>query len=257
MKKTIISVLALVGAAAILVGLFLLWGVRPWRTAVMVNGHVLTARELSVRATGMMKDAEKYDHLLIPQKRRAEARRHFEREVAQLWIFKEIMLDEAVARRLVATPAEERESLARMNKQLASRHMTADQFFKNGPLPEEQLRREFKEGVLVNKLVDAEVTSKIKLTSAEIDRRLDDLRRAALVKGVESFQKPSGKIDRKLAIDSLRNERYREAFRDFYRAARLKATVASSMFPDLESFGAGVLSSNGAVSASSGAAVVR
>jgi len=256
MKRTIIAVLALIGAAAILAGLFLLWGVRPWRTAVLVNGHVLTARELSTRATGMMKDAEKYDHLLIPQKRHGEARRHFEREVAQLWIFKEIMLDEAVARRLVATPAEERESLARINKQLASRSMTADQFFKNGPLPEDLLRREFKEGVLVSKLVDAEVTSKIKLTSAEIDQRLDDLRRISLA-GLKPGQKPSARIDRKFAIDSLRNERYRAAFRDFYRAARLKATVVSPMFPGLESFGAGVLPTNGAVSASNGAAVVR
>lgn len=256
MKRTIVSILALVGAAAILVGLFLLWGVRPWRTAVMVNGHILTARELAVRAAGMMKDAETNGHLLIPQKRRAEAERHFEREAAQLWIFKEVMLDEAVARRLVATPAEERESVTRMNQQLAARHMTADQFFKNGPLPEEQLRREFKEGVLVNKLVDAEVTSKIKLTSAEIDRRLDDLRRAALV-GLKPGQKPTVKIDRKFAIDSLRNEHYREAFRDFYRSVRLKATVVSPMFPDLESFGAGAVPANGAVSASHGAAVIR
>ena len=50
MKQIVVSVLAIVGAFAIAGGAFYLWSNRPGRTAVSVNGRVLTDRELTWRA---------------------------------------------------------------------------------------------------------------------------------------------------------------------------------------------------------------
>ena len=222
----------LVGVAAIVGGLWCLWGRRPWRTVVEVNGHVMTAGELRVRGASLLADAKKTQHLLVPAAREADALRHYEIKAAQLWIFKTLMLDEAVARNLKATPGEAKEQVKLMEKRLEGRGMTVDEYFKNGPLPEEVLRREFDESVLLSKLLKQEVEDKIKLDSDEITKFQAELQKRAM-----ELKKPlKRKIDRKFAIDAMRAQSYREGTKKFYESLRAKAEVRSPEYPELESF---------------------
>jgi len=234
MKKAISGFLMLVGLAAIVCGAVYLWIQRPWRVVVEVNGHTMTAGELHARGAGLLEDAKKTEHLVVPNNRakQAEAQRYYEEKAASLWVLKMLMLDEALARKLKATPAEAQEAVKLMEKRLKSRNMTVDDYFKRGPLPEEMLRREFEEGVLVTKLLKQEVEDKIVLKPDEITKHHEELqRRAMLSKKVQ----PS-KIDRKFAVDSLRSIRYMEGVKKFYESLRAKADVKAPEYPKVEAF---------------------
>ena len=234
MKKAISGFLMLVGLAAIVCGAVYLWIQRPWRVVVEVNGHTMTAGELHARGAGLLEDAKKTEHLVVPNNRakQAEAQRYYEEKAASLWVLKILMLDEALARKLKATPAEAQEAVKLMEKRLKSRNMTVDDYFKRGPLPEEMLRREFEEGVLVTKLLKQEVEDKIVLKPDEITKHHEELqRRAMLSKKVQ----PS-KIDRKFAVDSLRSIRYMEGVKKFYESLRAKADVKAPEYPKVEAF---------------------
>ena len=50
MKKTMIRVFALVLFAALVVVGYMAWRMRPWRVVASVNGHAVTAREITLRA---------------------------------------------------------------------------------------------------------------------------------------------------------------------------------------------------------------
>ena len=234
MKKAISVFLMLVGLATIVAGAVYLWGQRPWRVVVEVNGHVMTAGEPHARGAGMLEDAKKVEHLVVPNNRQkqAEAQYYYEEKAAKLWVLKMLMLDEALARKLKATPAEAQEAVKLMEKRLKPRGMTVDDYFKRGPLPEDVLRREFEEGVLVTKLLKQEVEDKIALTPDEITKHQAEMqRRAMATKKVQP-----AKIDRKVAIDSLRSIRYMEGVKKFYESLRAKADVKAPEYPKVEAF---------------------
>ena len=224
----------LVGLAAIVAGGVYLWGQRPWRVVVEVNGHVMTAGELHARGAGMLEDAKKVEHLVVPnnRKKQAEAQYYYEDKAAKLWVLKMLMLDEALARKLKATPAEAQVAVREMEAKLKPRGMTVDDYFKRGPLPEEMLRREFEEGVLVTKLLKQEVEDKIALKPDEITKHHEEMQRRAMV----SKKVPPGKIDRKAAVDSLRRIRYMEGVKKFYESLRAKADVRAPDYPNVEAF---------------------
>lgn len=234
MKQTVMSVLALVGAFALAGGAFFLWSNRPGRTAVSVNGRILTARELDWRAQTLIDDAKRMEKLIIPEREMKEAMRHYRRTAAKMWIVKEVLLAAAVESGVKATADDEKASLARVAIQLKSRNLTPEQFFKEGPIPEETKRSDFKEAVLIGKYTKHEIEDKLFVETKAINDRIGELRELnAKVK--KSGGKPRFKADRKTAIEMLRQEKYNVAFRDLFRAKFGKMSVACPMFPDLES----------------------
>ena len=234
MKQAVMSVLALIGAVALAGGAFFLWSNRPGRTAVSVNGRILTARELDWRAQTLIDDAKRMENLLIPEREMKEAMRHYRRTAAKMWIVKEVLLAAAVESGVKVTADDEKASLARVASQLKSRNLTPEQFFKEGPIPESTKRSDFKEAVLIGKYTKREIEDKLSVGTKEIDDRVKELRElSAQVK--KSGGKPKLKADRKTAIEMLRQEKYNIAFRDLFRDRFGKMSVKCPMFEDLES----------------------
>ena len=233
MKQAIVAMLAITGAIALVVGGVILWNNWPGRTAVSVNGRVLTDRELTWRAQTLIDDAKRVEHLLIPEKEMPEAMRHYRRMAAKMWIVKEVLLAAAVESGVKATAADEKESLAKVEQQLKSRNLTPEQFFKEGPIPEETKRSDFREAVLIGKYTKREIDGKLGLATKEIDDRMKELRElnAKLAKD----GKPPVKADRKSAIEMLRQEKYNIEFRNLFREKFGKMAVECPAFPDLES----------------------
>lgn len=237
MKKIVVGLLALVGLAALVDGGVYLWAHRPWRVAVQVNGRPLVWRELDLRARTLLDDARRTEHLTLPKEREGEALNHYRRQAAKMWIVKEVMLAEAVARGIEVGVADEKEAMARVTTRLKLKNLTPEQFFKEGPLPEELKRRDFREGVLIGKFTDREVLDKIHVTTQEIDARQNELKQLALIK-TKPGGRPAVKSDRKTAIDMLRAERFQKGFRDLFRTLFAKADVKCPEFPDLEELNA-------------------
>lgn len=225
--------LALVGAAALVTGGVWLWGRRPWRAAAEVNGATLTAGEMEMRAEALLDEAVKVDRIAVPEGRRGEALAHFRREAVKSWIMKEIMLAEAVAKGVEALPGDEQAALARMAPLLRSRNMTAEEYFKAGPMPEEMRRRDFREGVLVNKYTEREILDKIAVSAEAIDKRQNELKKYALATG-KPGEKSKVKTDRRTAMEMLRAEAFRAEFRKKFLELFAKAKVRSPEYPELE-----------------------
>lgn len=237
MRRAVSVVLALAALAVVGAGGWQLWRNRPWRTAVSVNGHALSVGELRLRAAALLDDARRVEHLVVAEGREAEALLRYRRQAAQMWIVKEVLLSEAVARGYSATPDDEKEALAQVAARLKGRNLTPEDFFREGPLSEDQKRRDFREGVLINKFTAREVRDVIVISPKEIDARLDDLQKWALLntKPGEKVRRPP---TRKMALDMLRAERFRKGFRLLFRKLFEKSDVKSPEFPDLESLDA-------------------
>ena len=234
MRQAVVAVLALIGAVALVVGGVMLWSNRPGRTAVSVNGRILTYRELTWRAQTLIDDAKRVEKLLIPEKEMSEAMRHYRRQAAKMWIVKEVLLAAAVEAGVKATADDEKQSLAKVERQLKSRHLTPEQFFKEGPIPEETKRADFREAVLIGKFTKREIENKIGLAAKEIDDRVKELKELA-AKTTKPGEQPKIKADRKTAIEMLRQEKYNMEFRNLFRAHFVKMAVECPAFPDLES----------------------
>lgn len=233
MKKVLIHVLALVGFAALVVGGLKLWQVRPWRVIASVNGHTITSSELDLRARTLLDDVKRTEGLMVPKARESEALNHYRRQATQMWIVKEVLLAEALARHYEVTPEDEKESLVQMTARLKSRRLTPEQFFKEGPLPEELKRSDFREGVLINKFTAKEVRDKINVTTQEIEEHFTQMQRVELLKTKPS-EKSQSRVTRKMAIDSLRALRFRQGFRALFRDLYLKAQVKCPEYPEME-----------------------
>lgn len=232
--KTLMRVLALVGFAALVVAGYMAWQVRPWRVVASVNGHTVTAREMALRAQTLLDDAKRTEHLMYPKDKEREALEYYRREATKKWILKEVLLAEALARGYEVTQADEKESLMQMTAGLKSRNLTPEQYFKEGPLPEEMKRREFKEGVLINKFTSKEVSDKISVDPKEIEERLVQLQQLELAQTKPGDTSKRPKISRKAAIDSLRAERFRQGFRALFRTLYEKAQVKCPEYPEME-----------------------
>ena len=234
MKQAAVAILALIGAVALVVGGVLLWLNRPGRTAVAVNGRILTDRELTWRAQTLIDDARRTENLLIPEKEMPEALRHYRRMAAKMWIVKEVLLAAAVEAGVKATAEDEKSSLVKVEKQLKSRHLTPEQFFKEGPIPEETKRADFREAVLIGKFTRKEIEGKLGLGNKEISDRVQELRTLA-ENETKAGRKPAFRADRKTAIEMLRQEKHNIEFRNLFRAQFAKMTVKCPAFRDLES----------------------
>ena len=234
MKQAIVLFLAFVGAAALVGGGVMLWLNRPDRTAVSVNGRVLTERELTWRAQTLIDDARRTEHLLIPEKEMPQALQHYRRLAAKMWIVKEVLLAAAVESGVKVSASDEKNSLEKVANQLRSRNLTPEQFFKEGPIPEATKRADFREAVLIEKFTRREIETKIPFGAKEIEARTQELR-ALNAKTAKPGEPPRFKTDRKSVINLLRQEKYNIAFRDLFRERFGKMTVACPAYPDLES----------------------
>ena len=230
MKRVLGALFVLVCLGALATGGVWLWGRRPWRTAVSVNGRVLTAGELELRAQTLCDDAVRTKRLAIARGHEAEAVRSFRKEAAQMWIVKEVLLGEAVARGTTATQSDEKEALAQAATRLKKRDLTVEDFFREGPLPEELKRQDFREGMLIGLFMKKVVGEKVSVTPEEIDQCVTRLKKLAA-----SSSAPALKTDRKTAINTLRTEKYNQGFRRVFRELFVKADVKCPMFPALES----------------------
>jgi len=210
--------------------LWLLWDLRP---VIGVNGRTLTAREFGWRARTLLDDAKRTEHLVVPADREEEVLRFYSRRAAQLWILKEVLLAEAVARKFQATPADEKAELVRTAARLKSRNLTPEAYFKEGPIPEAIKRRDFREAILIRHLTDREVEDRISVTTPEIEARFAELRKTALAT-TKPGERPKVKPSRKTAIDMLRAERYQRGFRRLFRDLYGKFDVRCPEYPVFE-----------------------
>ncbi|MGI6496387.1 MAG: peptidylprolyl isomerase [Kiritimatiellia bacterium] len=141
----------------------------PAQAVAVVNGKTLSWGEMDKRAQSLFDDEHASHRLYVPPERRDEALLPFRRQAVNVFVNKVVMLDEADRRGIHATEEQRAESLEKLGEFLEARGMTLDQFFHRKPFTEEEIRREFEDGMRIDLLKEQEVLSKITVTPAEMD----------------------------------------------------------------------------------------
>jgi len=141
---------------------------QPEHVVAMVNGTPLTWAEMDKRAMGFLKDDVESNHLIIPSNRLEEAKEHFRRKSVNAFVFKTVMMEEASKQGLKLTDADRREGLKALAVTLKTRNWTTNDFFLKGPMNEATMRREFEDGMIIDKLLKVNVRSALKVSDAEI-----------------------------------------------------------------------------------------
>ncbi len=134
----------------------------------MANNTPLTWGEMNKRAMGYLKDDIETNHLIIPSNRIEEAHEYFRRRAISAFVFKTVMLDEAVQQNVRLSEIDRQMGLKSLALTLKARNWTTNDFFNKGPMDEATMRREFEDGMLIDKLLKLNVRSKLQVDEKEI-----------------------------------------------------------------------------------------
>ena len=173
----------------------------PDEVVASVDNTVLTWAELEKRADALLSDEIKTRHFMFPSNKLDEVKAHYRRQAIDRFFFKTIMLDEARRENIRVDAQDIQSSLQSLEKSLAGRHWTTNDFFNNGPLPPEEMKKSFDDGVIIEKLLRVKTASKLGVPPEEIEKaakelaatnavirgKLEELR-AGIVGGKQSFE---------------------------------------------------------------------
>lgn len=140
----------------------------PDHVVAMVNGTSLTWGDMDKRAMGFLKDDVETNHLIVPSNRMDEAKEHFRRKSINAFVFKTVMMEEASKQGVTVNEKDRQDGLRSLAASLQSRHWTTNDFFAKGPMDEATMRREFEDGLVIDKLLKTKVRNQLKVSDQEI-----------------------------------------------------------------------------------------
>jgi len=140
----------------------------PDYVVAMANGTPLSWADMEKRAMGYLKDDVEVNHLVIPTNRMAEAKEHFRRRSIKAFVFKTVMMEAAAREKIQLSEMDRREGLRSLATSLKSRNWTTNDFFLKGPMGEAMMRREFEDGLVIDKLLKQKVRDRLRVTDKEI-----------------------------------------------------------------------------------------
>lgn len=202
------AVMSVLGALLLAAGAYLLWTVRPGRTYVRVGSHELSKSELDRFAESRMRNAENRGIITHEQAQNPETLEKYRREAAQMWIFRTVLLDEAIRLKMKATPKDEEKYRTELDAALRKSGLygSVDEYLKAGALPEDEMRRRFREDVLAHMLLKEKVEPNVAApTLAEIEAERKRRQASGLPHGIPETR------------DAIREARYRRALGAYYR----------------------------------------
>ncbi len=141
----------------------------PDHIVAKVNGTPLTWAEMERRAMGYLKDDVEVNHLVIPSNRMDEAKEYFRRRSINAFVFKTVMMDEAIKKGIRLTETDRQQGLNSLARSLKARNWTTNDFFQKGPQGPEMMRREFEDGTIIDKLLAVHVRNTLKIDDKEIE----------------------------------------------------------------------------------------
>lgn len=158
----------------------------PDHIVAMVNNTPLTWADMDKRAMGYLKDDVETNHLVIPTNRMDEAKEYFRRRSVNAFVFKTVMMEETVQQGIKLTESDRQAGLRSLAVSLKTRNWTTNDFFLKGPMGEAMMRREFEDGLVIDKLLKINVRDKLKISDKEIANAIalldatNDLKRVKL-----------------------------------------------------------------------------
>ncbi len=134
-----------------------------------VNGKQLLFGEMSKRADGYLKYAREEENLMFASNMLGQAKEFYRKKAIETFVYKTVMLDEAVRMKIVVNESERTLGLQQLAFALAKRNSTTNAFFNHGPQAPEIMWRDFEDGLVIEKLLSQEVQKKIRISDKEVE----------------------------------------------------------------------------------------
>lgn len=145
-------------------------GDQPVNTVVaVVNGKPLLFGEMRTRADGYLKHAVTEEHLAFASNMLSQAKEHFRQKAVEMFIYRTVMLDEAARLKLSIGEQERTLGMQQLAFALAKKNSNTNAFFNHGPQPPEIMRRDFEDGLMIEKLLNQEVQKKIRVNDKAVE----------------------------------------------------------------------------------------
>ncbi len=142
--------------------------VDPKKVAVQVNDAKLTYGELDADISKIV-EAQK-----IPAEQLEQAKSYFREQMAQQFVMKSLLLSEIEKKGVKLSDDDRKKREEEFLKSVAGRPgapKTIDELLSKHPFGKERARKEFDESILIQKLLEQEVTSKIKVDDKKVDEQ--------------------------------------------------------------------------------------
>lgn len=139
--------------------------VDPKKVAVQVNDAKLTYGELDGDVAKIVAAQN------IPAEQAEPAQKHFREQLAQQFVMKTLLLSEAAKKGLKLSDEDRKKREEEFLKSVAGRPgapKTIDELLAKHPFGKERARKEFDESILIQKLIEQEVTAKIKIDEKKV-----------------------------------------------------------------------------------------
>ena len=140
--------------------------VDPKAVAVDVNGKTVTFGDLDADATKIIAAQN------IPAEQADEARKYFTEQLAQQFAMKTILLEEAAKKGVKVTDEDRKkgeEDMAKQNAQRPNAPKTFAEVAAKHPLGEARGKQEIEDSLLIQKLMEQEVTSKVVVDAKKVE----------------------------------------------------------------------------------------
>ena len=210
--------LGMIGAAAVAAMTVVCWGeektaasapVDSKKVAVRVNDAALTYGELDADIAKIVA-AQK-----IPDAQLERAKKYFRDQLAQQFLMKTLLLAEVEKNGVKLADEEIKKREGELLKRASGRPnapKTIDEMLERHPFGKERARKEFNESLLIQKLIEQEVTGKIKVDEKKVDERFS----AAMSNYTATVKASAGAEDKikslKKQLDGLKGDELSKKF---------------------------------------------
>lgn len=149
--------------------------------AVSVDDVKLMYADLEKQAKAMV--ASQGDQ--IPKDQEEKAVQYFESRIAQSFIPKTLLLNEARRLKITLTDEDRKKTMESLAEMAKRKGLTTDELMKQFPLGEKAARAEIDDGTLIDKLIESEVRAKIKVSEADLNTAMADAQKERTAKKVQ------------------------------------------------------------------------
>jgi len=111
----------------------------------------------------------------VPAEQVAMAKEHFEKQAAYSFIMKTLLMSEAKKQGITISEEDKKAQTEKVETQLKSQNKTIEDYFKESPMGEKRARKEFDEGMIIDKLLTTTVIDKILVDDAAAAKQIAEI----------------------------------------------------------------------------------
>lgn len=157
----------------------------------------------------------------IPPEQMEQAKDMFSRQIAQTFVMKSLLLGEVKRLGITMTPAERKEREDELIKQGANNPgapKSLAEFAEKYPLGKERALQEFEDGILIQKMLEQEVGSKVKIDPKEVEKQLAEAQKNAKEAAAKAAGAETKIKELKKQLEGLKGDALAKKFAELAKA---------------------------------------